>query len=257
MKRLCSCALWFLILANVVSPALAAGRLPSDTQQLIVVVSPDWTSPQAHVFLCEKKGSQWERTSPVYEAVVGKKGMAPGQNSLIAGLFEKAGAGVTGKKEGDMKAPAGVFEVGPLMGYADKLPFGTQMKYTQTLASFQGVDDPHSKYYNQIVDTRDIPAGSADWKSFEVMKRPDILYKWLMVIHSNPRNIPGQGSMVFMHVWRAKGKGTAGCAALDEQDLLSVFKGLDAAKHPLVVLMPLGFYKTFQTGESLPVFEEK
>jgi len=254
MKRLVLLA--FLIVSLFAPQARAASLLPTDTQQLIIVVSPDWSSSQAHVFLCEKKGAQWEKTGPIFETVIGKRGMGIGE-SLAAGTIEPAGASTLFKKEGDMKTPAGVFEVGPWMGYADKLPFETSLPYQQTLSSFQGVDDSNSKYYNQIVDTQKIPAGSVDWKSFEMMKRVDVLYKWLMVIKSNPKNVPGKGSMVFMHVWRAKGKGTAGCTAMEEKNLLIVFKWLDAAKHPLVVQMPLDAYQRFQSRENLPAFEEK
>ncbi len=188
--------------------------------------------------------------------MIGKKGMGIGAG-LPAVAIEPADSSVPFKKEGDMKTPAGVFVVGPWMGYADKLPFDGNLPYQQTLSTFQGVDDPQSKYYNQIVDIQKIPAASVDWKSHEVMKRPDILYKWLMVIRSNPQSVPGKGSMVFMHVWRAKGKGTAGCTAMEDADLLSLFRSLDATRHPLVVQLPLKAYEGFQSRENLPAFGEK
>lgn len=232
----------------------AESVLPSTAKQLVIVVGKDWDSSEAHVFLCEKLDSQWKQIGPIYEAVVGKKGMVL-QDANQPFTIPIGGIPVT-KVEGDMKAPVGLFKLGSMLGYAPELPFKTSWKYQQITETLQGVDDPRSKHYNQLVDVQGMPVSLIDWKSHEVMKRKDWLYKWLIVVLSNEKNAPRKGSMVFMHVWRAKGKGTAGCTALAEEDLLSVFKWLDPVKNPLIVQMPSSVYQDFQKQEALPVFEK-
>lgn len=229
--------------------------IPDATRQLLIVTGKDWDSSSARVFLCEKRGNQWEKISPVYDAVVGKKGMALPDDDQTFRVSSKS-SGPT-KVEGDMRAPAGIFKLGPILGYADRLPFETAWKYQQITETLQGVDDPHSKYYNQLIDTQGRSLADIDWKSHETMKRKDWLYKWLAVILSNEKNIPGKGSMDFLHVWRAKGKGTAGCTALAEGDLLKILRWLDPTKEPLMVQAPLEVYVDFRKRENLPNINEK
>src|SRR3989442_485554 len=112
MKRPGLSAFLFFVLSNFFHPATASSLLPVDTQQLIIVVSPSWSAFQAHVFLCSKNGSRWDKAGPVYDAVIGKKGMGIG-DSRSAEAIEPVDSLAAVKKEGDMKTPAGIFELGP------------------------------------------------------------------------------------------------------------------------------------------------
>jgi len=228
----------------------AATLFPSSSKQLVIVVGSGF-SPEARLLFCERGKKGWELVLGPFPAVIGKNGMAWGGGSLEPSLR----GDMIEKKEGDLRAPSGLFRLGPAMGYADKLPFTTSFAYRTLLTSHQGVDDIRSKYYNRIVDVQGMDPSEIDWKSFEIMRRKDDLYKWLLVIGHNEKNVPGKGSMTFLHVWRAQGKGTAGCSALAEQDLLGVLGRLDPGKDPLILQVPEAMYGAFQKEQGLPPLE--
>ncbi len=153
------------------------------------------------------------------------------------------------KQEGDLKSPVGVFRLGKWMGYAPRLPVDNDFEYEQITDTTEGIDDPASVYYNQIIDAATV---KGDWHSFEKMKRIDGLYKWLIVIEYNPENQPGAGSMIFLHIWRNQNSGTAGCTAIAEQNMIELFKWLDKKKDPVMVQLPLPVYEVYQISGELP-----
>jgi D-alanyl-D-alanine dipeptidase len=112
------------------------------------------------------------------------------------------------------------------------------------------VDDTHSRYYNTLVmkDT-----ASPDYNSFEYMHRGDTLYRWgLFVNYNADKPIPGKGSCIFLHIWRSAGRGTAGCTAMQESNLLYVLHWIRARKHPLLVQFPRAVYERLQQQYGLP-----
>ena len=167
--------------------------------------------------------------------MIGRRGLGLGK-----GLHgpDFLGLDLPEKKEGDLKAPAGVFFFGDVYGYAARAPKGLKLNYIQALESFQGVDDPASRFYNRIVDTRAVGPAERDWKSHEQMYRKDGLYRWLAVIRHNDANAPGGGSLIFMHIWKAPDSGTAGCTAMAEADLLEILRRLDPKQQPILVQLP-------------------
>jgi L,D-peptidoglycan transpeptidase YkuD (ErfK/YbiS/YcfS/YnhG family) len=74
-----------------------------------------------------------------------------------------------------------------------------------------------------------------DWDSNEAMMRHGKLYELGAFIANNPKNVPGDGSCIFMHVWPGPGQGTAGCTAMSVGDLQRVLLWLDPEKHPCLV----------------------
>jgi L,D-peptidoglycan transpeptidase YkuD (ErfK/YbiS/YcfS/YnhG family) len=73
--------------------------------------------------------------------------------------------------------------------------------------------------------------------SFERLKRDDDLYKYTIVIEYNTRPIvAGDGSAIFVHVWRSAESPTAGCVALSERNVKRLLKWLDVSKQPVIVL---------------------
>ena len=71
------------------------------SEQLIIVLTDNRNSIRAKLFCVEKKEGKWV-TQFSFPVVVGEKGMTPD------------------KSEGDLKAPSGIFNLGPAFGYADK-----------------------------------------------------------------------------------------------------------------------------------------
>lgn len=206
---------------------------------MVVVTTQDWSSPQAVLqrFERERPGKSWKAAGGPITVIVGKTGLAWGSGVLtVSAPFRDPGDPV--KNEGDGKAPAGVFRLSQAFGYAPQERPGWKMPYFNLTPSIQCVDDPDSKFYNQLVDASRI---SPDWGSHEneKMLRPDDLYRWgIIVEHNTDPAAPGKGSCIFMHIWRGPGQPTVGCTAMAQADLEALLGWLDAARKPLLVQMP-------------------
>ncbi len=161
-----------------------------------------------------------------------------GRNGLGWGIGEsgftpKAGEPV--KREGDGRAPAGIFKISKAFGYAARVR--TKMPYLQADKELICVDDSESKYYNQILDKNE----SDDPKSFEWMRRDDKLYKFGLVVDHNTQAKKSAGSCIFFHIQKSKTAPTAGCSAMKENDLRTIIKWLDPTKNPKVVQIPRSY----------------
>jgi L,D-peptidoglycan transpeptidase YkuD (ErfK/YbiS/YcfS/YnhG family) len=202
--------------------------------------------------LCiERRSGTWIPARDPFEVIVGSNGMAWG-----IGLHERDSDGPL-KKEGDSKAPAGIFHVVKAMGYAASPPNGTTFPYEQIRTASHCIDDPASQYYNQIVDASDLKKPVADfWKSSEIMNRRDDLYKWLIVVDHNVKDPkPGAGSCIFIHIWRSKDRGTAGCTAMAEKNIVALLTWLKPEDKPLFVQLPKMEYERLWKEWNLPAPE--
>ena len=150
-----------------------------------------------------------------WPAVVGRNG--------IASLHEK--------KEGDGKTPSGAYPI--VMAFGKEAVLKTGLVYRQTMDDDIWIDDSTSDQYNCWVK---LPTKAA---SYEKMRRKDGLYDLGAVIAYNIEPVvPGNGSAIFLHVWRDYGrKPTAGCVALDRGHLRRLLKWLRADKKPEVVIL--------------------
>jgi D-alanyl-D-alanine dipeptidase len=210
--------------------------------QLILVITPHWEAHQGEMYRFERASLEEPFLSlgKVMSIVVGQKGIAwgsglhsPPENLSTERL----------KIEGDGKAPAGIFQLGPIFLDSRLYPAQSQtweefkMPVILMDGHYQAVDDPLSHFYNQIVNTEAV--GMKDWSSSELMQRDDELYyRGLVIQHNSFPAIPGRGSCIFMHTWRNNASGTYGCTALSSSDLLEVVKWLDVAKAPLLIQLP-------------------
>jgi D-alanyl-D-alanine dipeptidase len=205
-------------------------------QELLVVLTDDWTALSGTLYAFKKVNGAWEQefSNPV---VVGSKGLGLGE-----GLERLSIDNAPVKQEGDLKSPAGVFTIGTAFGYASyeearwiKNPY---IRATDTLIC---VDDSHSAHYNTLVNNN--PAKS-DWKSFESMHRKDDYYKWgLFINHNAVKPVSGKGSCIFMHIWENAQVGTDGCTAMREDDLLRILHWIDKGLSPILVQFPRSAYK--------------
>jgi L,D-peptidoglycan transpeptidase YkuD (ErfK/YbiS/YcfS/YnhG family) len=217
--------------------------------QLIVLLVPKWDSIDGILHCFERKSPEdpWVAVGSSFDASVGKKGMAWGLG-VHHNIFNE-----TMKMEGDMKAPAGIFALGPLFGSepSTDLP-KLKMPYIQTQAHLVYVDDPSSVLYNRMVVVT--PEGEKDWNSAEKMLREDDLYSLGLVIRHNENPVVrGRGSCIFMHKWRGKSQGSAGCTVMPEEKLKEVLFWIDQTKHPLLIQMPTEYYQTFANKHSFPL----
>ena len=160
------------------------------------------------------------------------------------------------KHEGDGCAPAGIFAITALFGYADPdTPFARAAKLPCLCATrdLKCIDDPASAHYNRIVDQTAI--ARPDWVSCEDMLRGDERYAVGAVVgHNCDPVVPGAGSCIFLHVWEAPGVPTAGCTAMSLADMTEISAWLDGAAPPLLVQLPQAEYECCREAWGLPVF---
>jgi D-alanyl-D-alanine dipeptidase len=221
------------------------------TLQLILVTTPDWQSQTGQMVRFERESLDlpFSEHGTAIPIVVGQKGMAWGIGLHLSQLelpLDRV------KREGDRKAPAGIFRLGPIfVDYRFPFPLPFHMPVIEVNEWWEGVDDPSSIYYNQLVDT--LTVEGKDWSSSELMQREDELYRLGLVIHHNPvPAIPHYGSCIFMHSWRSESQGTWGCTALAPDALKEVLKWLDDSKSPLLVQLPQEEYQKVREEWSLP-----
>lgn len=216
-------------------------------RQLIVVTTAGWNSSNATVNYFERANvnSRWKPASGPFAAIVGRNGMAWG-----IGLHGSLPAGGRAKREGDDRAPAGVFALNKVFGVAapEKADV-TKFPYVQLTASSEGIDDSRSRYYNRVVDAARIK--KKDWATSEAMSRPK-QYRWGIVVEHNWGQSPGAGSCIFLHLRQGPAKGTSGCTALAAPALIGIIHKLDSSKQPLLVQLPAAEYERLKAAWSLP-----
>lgn len=243
LKRIFTCCIAFITLASPHSfgqPAL------NKAKQLLVVVTNNWDTVPGTLYAFNKVNGEWVKqfSNPV---VVGAKGMGVGD-----GVIPVTFTGAPVKKEGDLKSPAGVFNIGDAFGYGDKASAGfIKARYIQAQDTVICVDDARSTYYNRIISAD--TASRHDWKSFEHMHLTKDYYKWgLFVQHNSPGAMPGHGSCIFIHIWGSSHEGTEGCTAMKEADILTLLHWINAAKKPLLVQLPVAEYTSMAQKLGLP-----
>ena len=239
----------FLSLALLL-PLATQDPVPSSSQ-LLVVTTADWNAVDGGLYRFERSSSgKWQPVGDAVPVVVGKNGLAWGAGLIPADDLNFSGVTDPIKKEGDGKAPAGVFRLSSTFGYADEKTPGWRMPYINLSQTVECVDDPQSKFYNRIVDKSQV---SQDWNSSEHMRRDDELYRWGIVVDHNANPVkPGSGSCIFLHMWRGPGQGTVGCTAMARENLESILAWLDPAKKPVLVQLPEAEYSRLRSKLNLP-----
>jgi hypothetical protein len=240
----------FLIVPNVNAKELPAF---SHSTEMVVVTTADWNAPSGtlHRYERESPGNPWKAVGDPISVMVGKTGLGWGSGlAKISKSFSAKSDPV--KKEGDGKAPAGVFLLSKAFGYAPEEKPGWKMPYMPLNSSIQCVDDTDSKFYNTLVDTSKI---SPDWGKHEneQMRRSDDLYRWgILVDHNTNPPVAGKGSCIFMHIWRGLGQPTVGCTAMPQNDLETLIGWLDPDRKPLLVQLPAAQYQKLKKHWHLP-----
>ena len=193
------------------------------SQQIVLVVANNFNTHKAKL-QCFEDGKKVFNTIDVN---IGRNGLGfgLGLRTLIQHKYEAI------KKEGDGKAPIGIFKLSSAFGY--KKDTNLHMPYQYADKNLICVDESKSKYYNKIIHMPEVKP-----KSFEFMKRDDLQYELGVVVEHNPHAIKQRGSCIFLHVQKAKDKGTAGCTSMSLSDLQKVTNWLDKNKNPILVQIP-------------------
>jgi L,D-peptidoglycan transpeptidase YkuD (ErfK/YbiS/YcfS/YnhG family) len=231
------------------NPAKAAGEwsLPQQSKQLIVGVAPDWDSSTVTLRRYERRGSAWRQIGKSFAGRAGTHGLVWGR-----GLNPRSDD-MTDKSEGDGRAPAGVFSLGQAFGYDSAWKTRTKLPYVTVGTRDLLVEDANSPLYNTYVRLDHEPATAFEKK--QQMKQNDPMHRLKILINHNtsPSIVPGKGSAILFHIWRAGGaKPTAGCTSMSDASIETLMKWLDPSKQPIYVLLPADEYNTRQAAWGLP-----
>lgn len=232
------------------APALSHAQLGRAVRQVIVTQPSTWSSNTA-TMQCYQRASSRDAWQPVFAkpvpVLLGKKGLAWGR-----GVFGVPQNGIPMKVEKDLKAPAGVFQLGSLFGYAATPPAGAKWPYVQVGPWDAYVDDSSNPYYNRHVRI-DPRQGIPPWFEKQRMRLGDAAYKWMLEIrHNQQPPAAGYGSAIFFHVRRGPDKPSAGCTTMSEADLTRLIRWVDPQAAPHYVLLPKADYAALRGPWELP-----
>lgn len=202
-------------------PLLASG-------QLLVVIADDFDTPKASLQRYEYGAGHYVKVGNAIAVNIGRNGLGWG----IGESETMHGADEPFKREGDGKAPAGIFSLGKVFGYAPNAR--TAMPYLHATRDLICIDDASSPFYNTIRPVND----SVVVKSFEWMRRDDELYALGVTVGHNPQGVSEKGSCIFLHVQKSGDSPTAGCTSMTIDELRTLAGWLDPDKKPLLVQIP-------------------
>ncbi len=242
------CLLLFLstaIAAQIKKPEPAPVKVPfSESLQAIVVTTDNWTDTKGEAQLYERRdaGSTWKPVGKEFEIVVGRSGIAWAQDSAPESAKEF-------KKEGDGRSPAGMFPLTFAFGKAETVT--SKLSYRRLEDQIECVDDVNSHHYNKVVGR--LQVGIFDWKSSEKMASITPEYDLgIFVAYNSYPVVKGNGSCIFLHIWKDSNTPTSGCTAMAREDMERVVAWLDPTKNPYLIQLPEDQYKAFRKPWNLP-----
>jgi D-alanyl-D-alanine dipeptidase len=243
-------SLIFLISFSVPANAWTSSSV---SRQALVVKTANWKAHQGSLQCYERSSTNetWKAVGEAIPVVVGRNGLGWGVGLHPGADTEAPRDNGPEKREGDGRAPAGIFRLSSAFGYVPaKEASGIKMPYMQATPSLRCVDDAQSHYYNRIVDSALI---KPDWKSAEEMRRVDDQYQLGIVVDHNANPvIPGRGSCIFIHIWKGPDAGTAGCTAMSQDNMERLLRWLDPSANPVLIQFPEGTCRKLQTAWDLP-----
>ena len=221
-------------------PALARAN------QLLVVTTARWDTTGGTLRRYSRDATgKWRADGARVPVVVGRTGLAWG----VGVAPDRAGEPV--KREGDGKAPAGVFPLATAFGFEPSpAAVRTRLPYLQLVETTECVDDTASAHYNAIVDRTRVPR--VDWTSSERMRRIDLYRMGVVVDYNAKPSAAGRGSCIFLHVWRGRRSSTAGCTAIAEPALTELVRWLDPSRRPVLVQLTDAAYARRRAAWGLP-----
>ena len=199
------------------SPLTALGIHQS--QQLLLVQSQKWNAVKGELQRYQRDSDKQDLKKVGLRIPV-----VLGKNGIVDAAM---------KKEGDLRTPAGIFNIVRAFGFETK-PKLIHLPFLQITENDVCVDDPTSTYYNQLIDQSKI--SKPDWHSSEKMRQTELYKIGAVISYNQIHPLPGHGSCIFLHVWRNPAEGTSGCVAMSAKDLKTVLYWLEPKKHPVIAL---------------------
>jgi hypothetical protein len=233
----------------ILSPCLRAAEneLAAAAKQMVVCIAPTPASYEGTLQLFHRDASgAWRADGDRWPVMFARKGLAWGR-----GLNPpQPGAQ---KRTADHRNPAGLFRLGPALGYAPTLPEGSAgWPYHQVTERDAWIDDPALPDFNHLVT---LPAGAPfpDWWGREKMHLGDFAYQWMVVIEHNYEAPQGDaGNSIFFHVRRGEHYRTAGCTTMEQDNLVRLIKWLQPGSNAMMVELTRTDYQRLATAWGLP-----
>ena len=221
--------------------------------QLVLVTSADWNATGGELRRFEREGNGWKQVGDAMPVTLGRNGSGWG-----LGLNPQRGDGPV-KREGDGKAPAGVFAIGTAFGYAEQATTG--LAYQAMTTNDWCIDVPASNYYNKIIDRSTVKAPLLDQSSepmrLDLHNKGDQRYREGFVIeHNTDGKVARGGSCIFAHLWGQPGQATAGCTAMAPDTMQALLAWLDHSRKPVFVLLPDAQYRALRQDWALPAITD-
>ncbi len=239
----------YLILLGFLLSAicLKADPLSPQTEQIVISIAPDWNSSSGRLQLFEKRDREWVPTSPPWDVLYGRNGLAWG----IGVHTTPTKAPHPLKCESDKRSPVGIFKIGKIFTYDTTLPKGADFPFHTMSHADAWIDDPSLPNYNRHV--RVDPQNPPAWFEKQRMRLNDPPHRWLIEIqHNTARPIPGAGSAIFFHIQRGPKIPTAGCTVMSEPRIRDLITWLRADAAPHYVLLPRSEYLSRWKSWGLP-----
>ena len=122
-------------------------------------------------------------------------------------------------REGDNITPKGIFKITKIYYRQDKINnIKTLIKKIKIRKEMGWCDDPKSIFYNKQIK---LPSKF----SYERLYRKDHIYDLLAVLNYNINPVvKNKGSAIFMHIAKKNYRPTAGCIALQKNDLIKLLE---------------------------------
>jgi L,D-peptidoglycan transpeptidase YkuD (ErfK/YbiS/YcfS/YnhG family) len=237
-----------VLLFSLLSCQAQEFQLPPASTQLILGVSGDWDDSHAVLQCWERRDGLWVRVGEAWPSRLGARGLAWGKGLHPAGMVGPE------KREGDQRAPAGIFQLGDVYAYDPQIRARPGLKIHQVTEKDLWVEDVQSPYYNQH---RQLPnrGPQTEWEKKQQMRLHDPAHSLKLFIKHNAGagTVPGAGSSIFFHIWREAGaKASHGCTVMSEERLRQLLAWIDPAKQPLYVLLPEKVYREKKAIWALP-----
>jgi L,D-peptidoglycan transpeptidase YkuD (ErfK/YbiS/YcfS/YnhG family) len=224
-------------------------RLAAATTQVVVGLADAWTSTSVTLQRYERRpgGGPWQPVGTSWPGRLGGAGLVWGRG------LNPTPRGAALKIEGDKRAPAGVFALGTACGYEREIVRHPEQPYFQITERDLWVEDAGSPQYNTHIRLAYAPRTT--WEKKAQMRQGDYAHSLKLFIRHNapPRVVPGGGSSIFFHIWRAGGtKASIGCTTMSEPGLRELIAWLNPRRVPVYVLLPRAEYEARRTAWDLP-----
>ena len=177
-------------------------EVASKTNQIILVIPPNYTSTLATLYFYVKEGDKWIERNET-KAYIGKNGL--------------------GKTiQGDMKTPVGVYKFNCYFGIFENP--GTDLPYIQVNESHYWDGDSNSTHYNTLVNNETYKDFNASDSEHLIDYNPG--YEYALNIDYNKEQTPFKGGGIFLHCF-TNNTFTAGCVAIDRDELVKIYKEIN------------------------------